>query len=212
MGERIAVGRVRGIHGLRGAVRVEILTDRPEDRFRHGATLYREGTADPLTVTSGHADEPGWLVRFAEIPDRTAADALRDAFLEAEVAPGEELPRGEYYWHEVIGTPVVSTDATALGNVEDIYRAGGAEVLVVGGGVYGEFDVPLVRAFVRIFAPKRGEIVVDAAALDLELPKARRPRGRRSRRAERDGSTVGITPADGGPATDDSPAPEADAG
>jgi 16S rRNA processing protein RimM len=187
VGERLAVGLVRGIHGLRGAVRVEVLTDRPEDRFRHGALVYREGSTDALTVSSAHADEPGWLVRFTEIGDRTAAETLRDAYLEAEIEPGEELPRGEYYWHEVVGTPVLGIDGTALGTIEDVYRAGGAEVFVVRGGPYGEFDLPAVRAFIRIFAPKRGEIVVDVDALELEVPKPPRARGRRSRRAEKSG-------------------------
>ena len=35
--------------------------------------------------------------------------------------------------------------------------------------------MPAVRAFIRIFAPRRGEIVVDAEALDLRPPKERRP-------------------------------------
>jgi 16S rRNA processing protein RimM len=204
VGERLAVGRVRGIHGLRGAVRVEILTDRPEDRFRRGAKVYREGSEDALTVTSAHADEPGWLVRFAELRDRTVADALRDAYLEVEIAPGEELPRGEYYWHEVIGTPVLAVDGTELGRVEDVYRTGGAEVLLVRGGPYGEFDVPAVRAFIRIFAPKRGEIVVDTDALELAVPKASKPRGRRSRRAAERAAAP-----DGDIATEATPAPEA---
>jgi 16S rRNA processing protein RimM len=197
VGERLAVGQVRGIHGLRGGLRVEVLTDRPDERFRRGGTLYREGSEDPLTVTSAHPDEPGWLVRFAEIRDRTAAEALRNAYLEAVIRPGEELARGEYYWHEVIGTRVVGIDGAELGRVEDVYRAGGAEVFVVRGGPLGEFDLPAVRAFIRIFAPKRGEIVIDADALELEQPKPRRARGRRSRRAE--GATEGTeSPGDAG--------------
>ena len=185
--ERLAVGRVRGIHGLHGAIRVEILTDRPGERFGHGSRVYREGSGEALTITSAHPDEPGWLMRFAEIPDRAAAETLRDAYLEAEIAPGEELPRGAYYWHEVIGTAVRGTDEAELGRVEDVYRAGGADVFVVRGGPYGEFDLPAVRAFIRIFAPRRGEIVVDVEALDLQLQKPSRPRGRKSRRAERNG-------------------------
>ena len=43
--ERLVVGLVRGIHGLKGAVRVEVLTDNPE-RFDAGETVYREG-GDP---------------------------------------------------------------------------------------------------------------------------------------------------------------------
>ena len=62
-------------------------------------------------------------------------------------------------------------DGADLGTVRDVYRSGGADVFVVDGGLYGEFDVPAVRDFVRVFAPRRGEIVVDAEALDLQVPK-----------------------------------------
>jgi hypothetical protein len=103
------------------------------------------------------------------VADRTAAEALRDVYLEAVVAPDEQLPRGEFYWHEVVGASVTDTDGTALGKVADVYRAGGAEVVVVRGPA-GEIDVPLVRAVVRIFAPARGEIVVDGEALGLRGP------------------------------------------
>ena len=160
------VGQVRGFHGLKGTVRVESLTDRPEERFAVGRTLFREGVKAPLTITEAAPDSLGWRLRFAEVTDRTAAESLRDVYLEAVVAPGEELARGEFYWHEVIGARVSNVDGTLLGEVVDVYRAGGAEVVVVRGPV-GEVDVPLVRSVVRIFAPSRGEIVVDGDALGL---------------------------------------------
>ena len=174
--ERLAVALVRGVHGLRGVVRVEILTDRPEDRYAVGSVLHREGSDEPLTVTwsSAVADGPGWRIQFAEVPDRSAADALVGAYLEISAGPDSTLPRGSYFWHEVIGTPVTATTGELLGTVRDVYRSGGAEVYVVDGGPYGEFDVPGVRDFVRIFAPRRGEIVVDPVALDLAPPRARR--------------------------------------
>jgi 16S rRNA processing protein RimM len=165
-GERLVVGQVRGFHGLRGAVRVESLTDRAEERFAVGRALFREGGEAQLTVVESALDGPGWRLRFAEVPDRTAAEALRDAYLEAVVSPGEELPRGEFYWHEVVGARVTDLAGTALGEVVDIYRAGGAEVVVVRGPA-GELDIPLVRSVVRTFAPASGEIVVDGDALGL---------------------------------------------
>ena len=172
--ERIAVALVRGVHGLRGAVRVEVLTDKPEERFRRGQVLHREGSDMALTIRSAApvADGPGWRLQFNEIPDRNAAETLRDAYLEAEIARDEALARGEYFWHEVIGSHVRDVNDRELGIVRDVYRAGGAEVFVVTGGPAGEFDLPAVRAFIRVFAPRRGEIVVDAEALDLRIPEA----------------------------------------
>jgi 16S rRNA processing protein RimM len=165
-GERLVVGQVRGFHGLKGTVRVESLTDRPDERFAVGRTLFREGTKAPLTITEAAPDNLGWRLRFAQVPDRTAAESLRDVYLEAVVAPGEELAGDEFYWHEIIGVKVSDVDGTPLGEVVDVYRAGGAEVVVVRGPA-GELDVPLVRSIVRTFAPAKGEIVVDGDALGL---------------------------------------------
>jgi 16S rRNA processing protein RimM len=171
------VALVRGVHGLHGAVRAEVLTDRPEDRFVAGAVLFREGDGRPLTIAAAEAiaDGPGWRLRFREITSRDGADALRGAYLEAAVRPAEDLARGSYYWHEVIGCAVRGVDGAELGTVKDIYRIGETEVFTVDGGPYGSFDLPAVRAFIRVFAPRRGEIVVDAESLDLRAPRSRRP-------------------------------------
>ena len=106
-------------------------------------------------------------MRFREVGDRAAADGLRGIYLDVVASPADALERGSYYWHEVIGVAVVATDGRELGRVRDIYRVGEAEVFEVGGGEVGTFDVPGVRAFIRVFAPRRGEIVVDAEALGL---------------------------------------------
>jgi 16S rRNA processing protein RimM len=171
------VALVRGVHGLHGAVRVEVLTDRPEERFVPGAILHREGVPEALTIAAAEAipDGPGWRLRFDEVPDRTTADALRNAYLEADTDPSDALPIGAYYWHEVVGTSVRDLGDHVIGVVHDVYRVGGAEVFVVRGEPYGEFDLPAVRAFIRIFAPARGEIVVDVEALGLEPAKPPRP-------------------------------------
>jgi len=175
------------VHGLRGAVRVEVLTDRPDERFAPGAVLYREGTTDALTVASSEAvaDGPGWRLRFREVHDRTAADGLRGVYLETEAYPDRELERGTYYWHEVVGTAVRGIDGADLGTVRDVYRVGETEVFEVAGGPPGSFDLPAVRAFIRVFAPRRGEIVVDAEALDLRAPREAAPAGDRPRAPRR---------------------------
>jgi 16S rRNA processing protein RimM len=151
-----------------------------------GTVLYREGREEPLTIAAAEAvaDGPGWRLRFREVPDRAAADTLRGVYLEAIVRPDDSLARGEYYWHEIIGTPVRGLDGTELGVVHDVYRVGETEVLEVTGGVAGAFDVPAVKAFIRVFAPRRREIVVDDEALDLrpagtDEPPAPRPKAPR---------------------------------
>ncbi len=198
-GERLVVALVRGVHGLRGAVRVEVLTDRPEARFSPGATLHREGADAALTIASAEpvADGPGWRLRFAEVGTREAADSLRGAYLEMVVRPEADLARGEVYWHEVMGVAVRGLDGTELGVVKDVYRVAENEVYVVDGVPYGSFDLPAVRAFIRIFAPRRGEIVIDADALDLRPPRSSRSDAADRPRAPRRTSRRGKRPTTG---------------
>jgi 16S rRNA processing protein RimM len=186
MPDRLTVALVRGVRGLKGHVRVELLTDRPEDRFTIGARLFVEGTPQVLTIAeaSAVADGPGWWLRFAEIPSREAADALRGRYLEIE-PPAEPREPGQWFFHELIGLAVRTSEGEDLGVVKDIYRAGGAEVFVVR-GPRGEIDIPGVRSVVTDLAPERGELIVDMAVLDLDArpvddddyvrPRDRRPK------------------------------------
>ncbi|HEY7827557.1 MAG TPA: ribosome maturation factor RimM [Candidatus Limnocylindrales bacterium] len=181
----MVVALVRGVHGLNGALRVEVLTDRPEARFKPGAILFREGTDVPLRVIDGVAiaDGPGWRIRLADATDRTAAEAFRGAYLEA-VVPADRTPAADpggpsWLWHEVMGLPVVGRDGEDLGTVVDIYRVAENDVYVVR-GPRGEFDVPAVRDFVASLDPGAGALVVDAVALDL--PPVRPPKPYRAPR------------------------------
>jgi 16S rRNA processing protein RimM len=167
--ERVAVALVRGLHGLRGAVRVEVLTDAP-DRFQPGSILYVEGQEAPLTVDWTGPSKPGLLVRFAEFTSREAVEPLRDRYL--EVVPDAPLPEGSWYWHEIVGLEARTTDGEVLGTVRDVFRAGAGEVYVVSGGSWGEVLVPAVRGVVTELAPAEGYLVVDAVALDLPAPAA----------------------------------------
>ncbi len=193
--QRLVVGLVRGLHGLRGTVRVEILSDDPR-RFARGRRLYLEGESQSLTISWSQADPPGILVRFREIDHREAAETLRERYLEAEVVP-EALRPGSFYWHEVEGTEVRTTDGERLGSVEEIFRVGEGEVFIVRGGPRGEILIPAVSAVITELAPREGRIVVDRAALGLDEDETPRPklRGRlttRARRAQERAAAVGF--------------------
>ncbi|HUR16038.1 MAG TPA: ribosome maturation factor RimM [Candidatus Limnocylindrales bacterium] len=161
--ERLAIGLVRGLHGLRGLVRVEILTDNPA-RFEPGSTLFREGDSRPLTVVSSQRDGPGLLVRFKEISDRNAAESIRDAYLEA--AADDSPTDGGFYWHDIVGCAVRTSAGEDLGTVAEVFRVGEGEVYVVR-GPRGEILVPAVASIVTELVPAEKRMVVDADALGL---------------------------------------------
>lgn len=172
-----------------------------------GTVLYPEGRARGLTITESAAvaDGPGWWLRFAEIPDRNAADALRGVYLEIE-PPAEAREPGRWFWHELEGLEVRGSDGTELGRVVEIYRAGGAEVFVVR-GPRGEIDIPGVSGIVVDLAPDRGEMIVDMEALDMDArpvddedyvrPRDRRPANPKRPKASKPPKPQKVAPPEG---------------
>jgi len=75
----LRIGRVLKAHGVKGAVRIELLTDFP-DRFAPGREVRVAGRR--LTVARSEELEGSMLVTFAGIDDRNAAeDLVQEAFI-----------------------------------------------------------------------------------------------------------------------------------
>lgn len=181
--ERVAVGLVHGLHGLRGALRVEVLSDDPE-RFAVGSELFVEDDDRPLTIAWTGPAKQGLLLRFEELPGRESVEPLRGRYLEAVERP---LPADTYYWHQITGLEVSTTSGDPLGKVVDVFRAGAGEVYVVRGGPLGEVMVPSISDVVVELDPGAGRMVVDPVALDLPAkPPRRRRRHEVTRRSRKD--------------------------
>ncbi|MBZ5733166.1 ribosome maturation factor RimM [Nocardioides sp. TRM66260-LWL] len=179
MGEtlELVVGRVGKPHGIRGEVTVDVRTDEPERRFAPGAVLRAEPgrgvAAAPrsLTVESRRWHQQTLLVAFAEIPDRTAAEAARGLVLHAQVDP-EERPADpeEFYDHQLIGLAVHDVDGTPLGTVASLVH-GAQDLLVIDTTDGREALVPFVSALVPEVDLDAGRVVVaDRPGLVAPLP------------------------------------------
>ena len=83
----LVVGRIARAHGVSGEVAVQVRTDSPELRFASGVVLDTDPVdRGPLTVTKARAHAGRLLVSFAEVSDRTSAEALRGTLLVADSA------------------------------------------------------------------------------------------------------------------------------
>lgn len=128
----LAVGNIVGVHGIRGEVKVELLTDYPE-RFSPGATVYfgPESLARPVRIEAARPHKGMMLVKFAGVPDRNAAELLRDTVLLIPEEQAMPLGEGENYAHDLIGLQVETTDGRVLGKLAEILYTGANDVYVV---------------------------------------------------------------------------------
>ena len=96
------------------------------------------------------------VLHLAGIGTREAAEAVAGRYLEASP---QALEPGTYFWDDLVGLRVESTAGAEVGELVEVFRAGGNEVYrVVGPG--GERLVPALRAIVREIDLERGVMIV----------------------------------------------------
>lgn len=172
----LLVARVVRAHGVHGELACEIVTEFPE-RFRATRRVFLSppagpGSGEPLAGTTPrpHAVRqarvsrqrgPGELILAIDgVGDRDAAEGLRGWLVQVPASEAWKLPRGRYYWHQIIGLRVITTDGEEIGTVSEILETGANDVYVVKAGG-GERLIPAIKQVVKRIAPERGEMVVE---------------------------------------------------
>ncbi|MBY8867607.1 MULTISPECIES: ribosome maturation factor RimM [Streptomyces] len=147
---QLVVARIGRAHGIKGEVTVEVRTDEPELRLAPGAVLATDpASTGPLTIETGRVHSGRLLLRFEGVGDRTAAEALRNTLLIAEVDP-EELPEDEdeYYDHQLIDLDVVTEDGTEVGRITEISHLPSQDLFIVERPDGSEVMIPFVQEIV----------------------------------------------------------------
>jgi 16S rRNA processing protein RimM len=150
--EDLAVGRITRAHGVHGEVAVRSLTERPQ-RFAGGSALRLED-GRTLIVERTRPHRHDLLVKFEEVPDRTAAEALRGQVLLA--APPDEPPAEGWWVHEVVGIEIATEDGRVLGRVREVVTNPANDVWVTDRGAM----IPAVREVVVEVDPAGGRATV----------------------------------------------------
>ncbi|TVL94352.1 ribosome maturation factor RimM [Streptomyces sp. SAJ15] len=160
---QLVVARIGRAHGIKGEVTVEVRTDEPEQRLAPGARLATEpASVGPLTIETGRVHSGRLLLRFAGVADRTAAEALRNVLLIADVDP-EETPEDpeEFYDHQLVDLDVVTVDGTEVGRISEISHLPYQDLLVVERPDGSEVLVPFVSEIVPEIDLEAQRAVID---------------------------------------------------
>ena len=153
--DAIEVGRIADAWGIKGWFKVLPHSARPEALFS-SKRWFLQAPGDsskvfrlPVREAKEHSD--CIVAASAEVPDRTAAEALRGARVfvprSSFPTPGDD----EYYWVDLIGLSVVNREGVALGTVRELMANGPQTTLVLAAEQDGkavERLIPFVAAFV----------------------------------------------------------------
>ncbi len=131
---KIVLGKIASPFGVRGWTKVTSYTE-PFDGLLDYKTwqVNQNGRRTQLTVQNGKPHGKFIVVKFDGIEDRDEVARLTNATIEISREELPEVQDGSYYWADLLGLAVATTDGVELGRVENIMETGANDVLVVKG-------------------------------------------------------------------------------
>ena len=165
----LAVGRISKSVGLRGEVRIALLTDDPK-RFDGLQTVWignDEASAERHTISASRIERSSVVLKLSEIGSRTAADAQQGKYVFVEGRDAVKPKKGSYFIHDLIGMKVLTDEGRHVGAVRDVMHLPANDIWIVMNGMK-ELLIPAVKEVVVSVDDKRREIVIHAVEGLLE--------------------------------------------
>ncbi len=141
MTEWFKVGKIVNTHGVRGEIRVISSTDFAEDRYQVGTELMikNENENKEISVVVRHhrRHKNFDLLEFEGYHSINDVEQFKGSTLYVSEEYLEELEENEFYYHEIIGSTVLTESGEELGKVKEIFETGANDVWVIqriGGG------------------------------------------------------------------------------
>lgn len=128
----IMLGRISGVYGVKGWVKVFSDTDPREGIANYSEWLLkRQHGWQRITVENGRKQGKNIVVKLAGIDDRNMAATLSGCEIAVSRDQIASAKPGEYYWIDLEGLKVVTTAGVDLGSVDHLLETGANDVLVV---------------------------------------------------------------------------------
>ena len=140
--EKVILGRITGVYGVKGWVKVFSYTDPMEAIVDYSPWLIRAENRNPdrenrapwtkVKLKAGKRHAKTVVAKLENCNDRDAAMAYIGTEIAIEKQQLEELTgKNEYYWRDLIGLRVINQQDVELGVVKSLMETGANDVLVV---------------------------------------------------------------------------------
>ena len=130
--KRILVGKIVAPQGIRGEVRIQTFTEKPDD-LKKLVVFGDKISAGAVRFVRIVPNTNVIIARVDGVSDRNTAELLRGTELFINRADLPPVKNGEYYQTDLIGMPVVQ-DGTILGRVECFHNFGAGDIMELDNG------------------------------------------------------------------------------
>jgi 16S rRNA processing protein RimM len=158
----LVIGRALKPFGVRGELKVEILSDFPE-RFASLRQVFIGADAKSFSVEHARRRGNAVLIKLAGIDTPEDAAALREQLVYVALEDAVTLPENRVYLYQLIGLTVKTTTGERLGEITDVLDTRANDVYIVSDGTR-EILLPAIPDVVKAINLARGEMIVELIA------------------------------------------------
>ena len=138
----LVIGRVRTPHGVRGEIRVQLLTDF-HDRFSPESEVWLGDPPERHVVQKARFDKDDVLLKLDGMDDRNSVEGLRGFDVLASEGVAMPLPANTYLVRDIVGLEVWTDAGENLGKVAEVLSLPANDVYVVD-SQHGEILLPAI--------------------------------------------------------------------
>jgi len=156
--EFITIGQVVAPWGIKGKLKVAVITDFPQCFVPHSQIYVNR---QPMTIVSTEWHKGRAIIKLDTIDSIEQAEKLRGQAVEIPRSQVQPLPEGQYYHFQLIGLEVWTSQGELLGNITQILTAESNDNYVVS-GAKGEILIPAIEDVVKCVDLDNGRITIEA--------------------------------------------------
>src|SRR4051812_16406625 len=133
MSDRIALGKIKKAHGVRGEASVESWTEYERFEEISEVTLVSpdESQTRAAKIENVRENRGRALIKFAGIETPEEMQTLREWTIEIPESQARKLEPDEYFLHDLVGLQLVDREGNDRGQVIDVFEGGGGILLTV---------------------------------------------------------------------------------
>jgi 16S rRNA processing protein RimM len=142
---RVVVGKITGVFGVRGWVKIYSYTEPATNILRYSPwQIQQNGQWHSVEVSEGQEHGKGLVAHLKNYDDRDQVARWIGSEIAVERAQLPHTQADEYYWTDLIGLTVITTHGNVLGVVDHLLETGANDVVVVRGEDKTEHLIPFV--------------------------------------------------------------------
>lgn len=160
--KRILLGKIVGLFGVRGGIKLESYTDPREAIFSYQPWQIKVGSCEKeIGKVAGQSQGKGLIAFLPDIINREQADEWVGAEIWVDRALFPEPEQGEYYWADLEGLEVITEVGISLGRVAHLFSTGANDVMVTRTESQEHLVPFILDHYVRKVDLEAGHIIVD---------------------------------------------------